>query len=143
MNEIAQPTITEPRRVTKGSVGHSTLRRRTAQTTLLYAGLLVLAIGLVLASSRPDVQALALGVAIPGGGFLAQATPLGVSLFAASAVTFVVALGLWFATGNVVLPVIVWLGSAIVAAVTAGLWLEHDVTRPLRPLLVALPAAMS
>ena len=140
--------ISAPPRAASGERGPSIARRRAARTMLLYAGLLLLAIWLVHASERADVHALALGLAMPGGGFLAWAAPdtsslpPGVAPAIASAALFLAALGLWFATGNVVLPAIVWLGSAIAAAGT--IWVSPG---PLaasgsRPLIIGLPVAM-
>src|SRR5262249_52875119 len=107
--QVSSPTPIGPSRPASGERGPSIARRRAARTAVLYPGLLLLSIWLVHASQRPDVHALALGLAIPGGGFLAWTaldTSLlspGVMLAAASALIFLVALGLWFATGNVVL----------------------------------------
>ena len=124
----------------------SIARGRAAQTALLYAGLLVFALGLVLASSRLDIKSLALGLAFPGGGFLAWTefnaitAPTGFLLCASSGVFFVVALVLWFATGNVVLPTTVWLGAALVASGSIFMWPETSATRALPPYIEWLPA---
>jgi hypothetical protein len=94
------------------------------------------------------VHALALGLAVPGGGFLAWAAHdpssmlPGIVLAATSAAAFLAALALWFATGNVVLPAIAWLGSAVAAAGT--LW-RVPATAPAlaaQSLVVALPLAL-
>jgi Linalool dehydratase/isomerase len=148
--QVSSPrtTAAAPRRVANGERGPSIARWRAARTALLYAGLLLLSIWLVHASGRPDVHALALGLALPGGGFLAWAAAdalsmsLGVALVAASALLFLAALGLWFATGNLVLPAIVWLGTAIVAAATISVWPGPFAAYTSRPLIVELPLAM-
>src|SRR5262249_37571635 len=91
------------RRVGNGERGPSIARWRAARTALLYVGLLLVSIWLVHASGRPDVHVLALGFALPGGGFLTWAAAdsssmsLGVVLAAASVLFFLAALGLWFA----------------------------------------------
>lgn len=137
-----------PNIATKFSLRHSIARRRIALVALLYAGLLVLAFGLVHASGRPDVHSLALGLAFPGGGFLAwaqpetSAIPIGFVLCASSGVLFLVTLGLWFATGNVVMPAIVWLGAALVTSGMTFLWPETFATRALPPTIKWLPMAV-
>src|SRR5262245_7301560 len=67
---------------------------------------------------------------------------LGIALAAASAVVFLGAHGLWFATGNVVLPAIVWLGSAVVAAGTISVSPEPHAAYASQPLIVGLPSTM-
>jgi linalool dehydratase/isomerase-like protein len=143
-----QAPIAPPHRVANGTCGPSIARRRTTRVTLLYAGVVLLTTWLLHISGRPDVHALALGLAVPGGGFLAWATvdawsmSLGIALAAASAVVFLGALGLWFATGNVVLPAIVWLGSAVVAAGTISVSPEPHAAYASQPLIVGLPSTM-
>jgi hypothetical protein len=148
-HQVSSPRrpVAPPRQVGNGERGPSIARWRAARTALLYAGFLLVSIWLVHASGRPDVHALALGLALPGGGFLTWAAAdsssmsLGVVLAAASALFFLAALGLWFATGNVVLPAIVWLGSAIVAAGTISVWPEPFAAYASRPLIFGLPVA--
>src|SRR5262245_6315613 len=94
--------IAQARRAANGERGPSIARWRAGRTALLYAALLLLSNCLVHASGRPDVHALALGLALPGGGFLAWAAAdtSSISLWivsaAASALLFLAALGLWF-----------------------------------------------
>jgi hypothetical protein len=71
---------------------------------------------------------------VPGGGFLAWAdpgnphAPWAVGLSAAAVVIFVAALAIWFATGNVLLPVAAWFGTALAAAAARSLLVnQHDV----------------
>ena len=100
----------------------SIARRRIAQTVLGYASLLTLALVVVHLSQRLDIAALALGIAFPGAGFLTWIMPDGSAsgfallLCAGSVALFLAALVLWFATGNVVLPGVVWIGAAVAAS---------------------------
>jgi hypothetical protein len=111
-----------------------------------YAGVLALATVVVHASTRPAIDALALGLAFPGAGFLAWTVPAGspsalaLALCAGSAVLFLMALVLWFATGNVLLPGIVWIGAAVAAC---GLLAPRPASLATPPPLFAwIPAAL-
>ncbi len=96
--------------------------RRLARTAAVYGSLLALAVGLGAVSEHPAVQAFAVGLTAPGAGFLVWAgadSPtqmLAMGLSGASFAAFLVAVVLWFATGNAILPVILWLGAALAAA---------------------------
>jgi len=96
-------------------------RARWWRTALVY--LFVFALGSTLAwGPDPRWASLGLGLVVPGGGFLLHAgtglasTALHVGLFAGTLLLFVVALFLWVATGNLVAPMLVWLGTALGAA---------------------------
>jgi hypothetical protein len=118
-----------PRR--HGLAGPVTVRRMM-RAALVY--LAVFLIGLVLMhATNTRVQGFGLGLMAPGAGFLLYA---GVpdafggwhaSLAAASVLVFALSLLLWFATGNVLAPPAVWLGSAAGAS--------------LMPQVTVLPAA--
>ena len=89
--------------------------------------LLIAAMGLAVANTARSMPFLALGLGImaPGAGFSAPifvgANAIGPAIAVGGAVmAFVVALILWFGTGNVLAPVLVWIGSAFVAARFAG-----------------------
>lgn len=105
---------------TYGRWGPAT-RKRLVRSCLAYLALWM--VGLLF-SLTPIVglQAFGLGLILPGAGFLIHATgsqadiilhlvfALGtLALFAAS-------LALWFATGNIILPGLVWFASALIAA---------------------------
>ncbi len=96
--------------------------RRLARTAGVYGCLLALTVALGAVSANPAVQAFAVGLTAPGAGFLVWAgadSPtqmLAVGLSVASFATFLAAVVLWFATGNAILPVILWLGAALAAA---------------------------
>lgn len=109
-------------------------RARQSRSMALYACCFALATGLVTASARPSIEALALGLIVPGGGFLFWAGPgnpmqvLAIGLFAVSLLVFLVAVTIWFATGNVLLPLAVWLVAALCAAVSGVIgWGEAPV----------------
>lgn len=124
----------------KPGVGPVT-RGRLRRTRQIWAAGLVAA----LAASwlgGPALQAFALGMMLPGGGFLLHAAgPLSdilahVALFAGSLLAVLLAAFIWVATGNLIAPVAVWLGSALWAA-----GMHHhqtwDEARVVVPLLVA------
>lgn len=107
---------------------HGVSRSSRAQlTTSLWIGVVV-ATGLVITTNARDVADLAFGLGLmaPGAGFIAPmltsgagcSTALALTLSAAS--IFVVALLLWFGTGNVLAPPMVWLGAAGLAAWRGG-----------------------
>ena len=105
--------------------------------------LLSLALGAQLAGH--ESRAFALGLALPGAGFLHWAVPgqCHVALVALATVLllFAVAVIAWFATGNVLLPPLVWLGAAGAAANPAWFALRADVVAPLWA--VTLPLALA
>lgn len=67
-----------------------------------------------------EERALALGLALPGAGFLQWAAEgqivLSLIIFAGISSLFALALIIWFATGNILLPPLVWIGAALAAA---------------------------
>lgn len=96
---------------------------RTRQSRLLlgYAALVVVATAARGWFTTPsDMSAALLGLTFPGAGFLHWATGDQVlhasGLFGAAIALFMVALLLWFATGNVLAPAISWAGLAWLAA---------------------------
>ena len=97
-------------------------RARQVRSLGLSVGIAVLAAGMIAAGTGPALEALGVGLVLPGGGFLVWAGPgnpmkiLAIGLFAASLLVFLVSVAVWFATGNIVLPVAVWLAAALGAA---------------------------
>lgn len=77
---------------------------------------------LMLATSASHLQALAMGLILPGAGFLALSNNLNaigfmpIALAIASMCLFGGALILWFGTGNAIAPILVWVLSALIAA---------------------------
>jgi hypothetical protein len=94
---------------------------RLRRTTMLYGGLFAAGIALAAIADSPAARAFGLGLVAPGGGFLLYAAggPVAVLVHLGLAVLtvllFLVALFAWFATGNVIAPPLVWLGSALLA----------------------------
>jgi hypothetical protein len=128
-------------------LGPSIAHRRAVQCAMLYAVLLALVFGLVHATGRLDIQSLLLGFAFPGGGFLAwtepaSAAPIGLLLCASSGALFLIALALWFATGNIVMPGLVWSGAALTASGVMFFWPETFAIGPLPLFIKSLPAVI-
>jgi hypothetical protein len=139
--------VARPRAGTR-FIRRSIARRRVAQTVLAYAGLLLQAIIVVHLSQRADIDALALGTAFPGAGFLTWTLPdgsasaSGLALCAGSLALFLAALVLWFTTGNVVLPGAVWVGAALAASGLAAPWSATAVAHPPPPFLAWIPVTL-
>jgi hypothetical protein len=90
--------------------------------------LLVVLLGSALLFLTPQAywQTLGLGLMLPGGGFLANYDLLAALL---SFALFITALGVWFGTGNVIAPPLVWLISALWAAsINHGTIKNHAIT---------------
>jgi Linalool dehydratase/isomerase len=92
---------------------------RRVQTRALVIYLLVAAFGVGLAflGESPRLQAFGLGIIIPGGGLVYTGQWITLILVA---VFFAVSFLIWFASGNIIGPPLVWLGSAAYAAYHAG-----------------------
>ena len=115
----------------KTAAGPAT-RYRWRRTAAIYA--LVFAIGLLMAWTASAYWAtFGLGLMFPGAGFLYHATgsstqiALHVGLFIGSIILFLIGLFLWVATGNIVAPVITWLGPAWAAALMTRWHVLSDV----------------
>ena len=132
---------------------------RAQLTTALCIGLVV-ATGLVLATNARTVADLAFGLGLmaPGAGFVAPVLtsgaghPMALALTLAAASTFVVALLLWFGTGNVLAPPAAWLGAAGLAAWRSGyapptIWPVPQtiilVTATIMPLILSAAVALA
>src|SRR5262249_46063926 len=106
--------------------------------------LLLAATGFALAfTASPSWQAFGLRLPAPGGGFLAAFTSpwaavgYGAAL-AGPVLLFLLALFAWFGSGNVLAPIVVWLGAAIVAALAAPAQPWSAAPLPLAALLATL-----
>jgi hypothetical protein len=98
-----------------GPVASRRLRRTLAgYLALATIGLLPTVLGL----SAPW-QALGLGLLLPGGGFLAFGWWAALGGLGLGLLAFAVAALLWFATGNVLAPIVTWVGAALIAAALA------------------------
>jgi hypothetical protein len=142
MRSSSEPLAFPPRRLPWGPL----TQWRLGRTLALYAAVLLLAWSLIQATSRAALQVLALGLIAPGAGFLAWANPANpqalwaIALTAGSVIAFAAALMIWFASGNVLLPLATWSGTALAAAAAqpllasradAGAWpLAVDWTPP-------------
>ena len=89
--------------------------RKMAHLTLTYAAFWAAGLLPSLAGMGDGWVAAGLGLALPGGGFLYGGHPVwaALSLVAVAAAVFV-----WWAAGPVVLPPLVWIGSAVAAGLT-------------------------
>ena len=100
-------------------------RWRLRRSLMIYATVFVIGLVFAWGSSSAPLQSFGLGLIMPGGGFLLWATGEGfhfashIALFVAALSMFVASLVLWFATGNVLLPPLVWIGNAFASAVMA------------------------
>jgi Linalool dehydratase/isomerase len=83
------------------------LLQRTGRVAALAGGASVAALAV---SKRPGTKAALLGALVPGGGYAYSRNPW---RLAATAGAFAVSLATWFATGNILAPPAIWLGSAL------------------------------
>ena len=104
-----------PEKFRKGPVTAARQRR----TLIIYLATVTLGILPTLLSASPALQAIGLGLVAPGAGFFSVGgwamllVPLALILFTASLVA-------WFWAGLVLAPLVVWLGTALVAGAMAG-----------------------
>jgi hypothetical protein len=110
-----------------------------------YAALCI--VGLAAALQDSELRPAVLGLLFPGAGFLhwtAEGQILVALLASAGALLlFALALLTWFATGNVLLPPLVWIGAAVAAAHPAWFGLRADAAAHLWSMILplALPIA--
>jgi Linalool dehydratase/isomerase len=107
---------------THAMFGGPVTRARILQTGVLYGGIFALGLALAYVPSDPSLRAFGLGLIVPGGGFVGWAVPGNALAFwywvasLLSLALFVIALIVWFSTGNAVLPLAVWLVCAMVSS---------------------------
>ena len=100
-------------------------RERLRRLALAYAAIAFSGLVLAQFATGTGTQAFGLGLVFPGGGFIHFATGGAAGVVAhlayalLSLLLFVVSLLLWFGTGNQLAPPVVWLGSALGAALMA------------------------
>lgn len=118
------PASAEIARITERPAPNGPLTAyRLRRMVKVYLG--IAALGLLLAAAgSPFWQALGLGLLLPGGGFAAGFTSAGATVgFGAAMLLSLLLFGLaflaWFGAGNIVAPVAVWIGAALVAGLTA------------------------
>jgi hypothetical protein len=107
--------------------------QRQRRALLAYSLLCASAIGLC-AIGNSEVDAFALGLAFPGAGFLHWAeggqSAWAIVLIVVFLGIFGAALAIWFATGNVVLPPLLWLAAAATATRPDLLMLDEQLVQP-------------
>ncbi|WP_139351957.1 hypothetical protein [Polaromonas sp. A23] len=114
----------------------------------LYLLLVTVGSALLLVAHQDALQIFGLGLMVPGGGFLAHAdicTGSGIAHIAAwlcSVSALALALLIWFGTGNVLLPPLVWLGSALWAASMGHGAIQPGVVYNVYRMLALLAAAL-
>jgi hypothetical protein len=122
-------------------------RLRLARTLALWLVAVALALGAQSLALSPAWRAAALGLALPGAGFLYWAGGDGmalwshVALFVLSMAAVGGALLLWFATGNVIAPFALWLGAAVAAGAMGAIGHHHH-ANPAASDAVVLAAAV-
>lgn len=101
-----------------GTLGPVT-RARLRRSIIIYGALIVLGALPMLHGASAAWRAAGLGLWLPGGGFLAVGgwALLGIPV---TLVLFALAMFAWFGAGMVIAPVIIWLGAAAVAGLSAG-----------------------
>lgn len=108
------------------TAGTKPFQQRQRLVLGLYCILCFLSSVLFLGVGDPGIKAFALGLFAPGAGFLfwaSDANALQMTAILAAIfcfVAFFITLVIWFATGNILLPPFVWLGSAVAAGSNAG-----------------------
>ena len=112
-SDIAQAFI---RRESNAGPVTSARHRRIA---IIYGAMCALGLLPTILELSPALRSAGLGLWIPGGGFIAVGG-LAVLLFPLTLVLFALAMFAWFGAGMVVAPIIVWLGSALLAGKMAG-----------------------
>src|SRR5215475_11961385 len=109
-------------------------RRRQLSVTCLYGLICLVSLNLSLQLTDPEARAFGLGLAYPGAGFLQWAANgqgfVALAGLAAALLLFAFAVLVWFATGNVLLPPLVWIGAAGAAAHPELFGLRADLTAP-------------
>lgn len=113
-----KPSVSPKQRSAVGPV----TRRRLWRAWGIYAALCCLASVCQLLFAGPHAAALALGLVAPGAGFMVWALgdishiALAAGFGLATLALFSASLILWFGTGNVILPPLIWLSAALIAA---------------------------
>lgn len=96
-------------------------KQKLYRLCLIYSGVFMLACTMLAISSSPQHRIFAMGMMIPGGGFLTYTNTSnmqGILHMTLAILTFSLFIGtlvLWFATGNVLAPMFTWLLSALIA----------------------------
>jgi Linalool dehydratase/isomerase len=138
-----QTALIPDRHAPDGPITTARLRR----TAVLYGTLFLVGVTVAALARSSGVQAFALGLIVPGGGFLVYAAggPLSVvthvGLALLTVALFLLAIFAWFGSGNILAPVVVWLGSALAAGTMRHHQIWSSATTFLPGLVVASGAA--
>ena len=112
MNFILQSNLQENTSLARFNLGgrfrHSVSTHVTLRLSLIY--MVIWGIGMMFYAVNPT---LALALIMPGGGFATSVYPL--AFIAGTAVLFGAALFLWFATGNVLGPFLIWIAALLIS----------------------------
>ncbi len=95
-------------------------RARLMRSLSVYGVLYLIAIILAVGPFGDRAMAFASGLLLPGGGFLSTFDMGKILLFIGIISIFMSAIALWFATGNVILAPLIWIGSAFLATTLHG-----------------------
>ncbi len=119
----------------QGSVTSLTLRAGRRMALVYAESCIAFAAAAGLTSDR-TLTLLALGLALPGAGFLPLNDIGAILWFVASLAAFVAALVLWFGTGNVLAPPLAWSGSIV-----AAILIPSNGTAPIETAWLLVPVA--
>lgn len=117
--------------------------RRLRRTVLLYGLIYLTAAFLITFVQSNGVGAFATGLIAPGAGFFFWANPAAesqwyfIGLYAVSVAAFAIGMVLWFATGNIIAPVLAWIASAAGAGLVSY-WLPPTMVATAWPLVSQL-----
>jgi hypothetical protein len=118
----------------KNSLHGSVSQQKIIRLCCIYGLVFCLAQALMYATNSSHLQALAMGLILPGAGFLAFSNNINtigympIAMAFSALCLFIGSLILWFGTGNVIAPILVWILSAIIAAMMAHKGLPQMVT---------------
>jgi hypothetical protein len=103
---------------------------------MLYLVVALLGLVPLLVAAPPSWQTVGIGLWLPGGGFVA-AGGWATLLFPLTVALFLAAIFAWFASGMVIAPIAIWLGSAVLAGAMTG----QEIWQP-APFVVAVLTAL-
>src|SRR5215813_9491104 len=113
VHEVVQQFIS--RDAAKGPLTAARQRR----TLLIYLAMCIVGLLPTIFGMPPAMKAAGVGLWIPGGGFVASGG-WAVLLFPVTFALFALSVFAWFGAGMVIAPIIVWLGSALLAGAMTG-----------------------
>src|ERR1700757_4447496 len=129
VTERIPPALIPERNGPDGPVTTKRLRR----TVIGYLALAVAGTAIARHAGSRRTANLGVGLIAPGAGYLSAGKP---GRFLAGIAGFAASLMMWLGSGNVLAPIIVWLGAAVGA-------LRHDVRKPTVKVMAPLSSAMA